>query len=615
MSMLTELHIQNLGPIADASLRPSPGMTAITGETGAGKSMLLSAISMLAGGDVPADKVSPGADKATATGVFDYYGDAGNENNRPRPFEDADNASDGPHSLGNENNESDSQSLMEGTGGENDAAGKPEAIIKAENAGISVDGDEPELVVKRIAPSKGRGRCLVNGETVSRNVMRSIGGSLITLHGQSDQMRISSAGRQLAMLDAYADDKPELDAYADAYNARIALEDRLAKANDPEAADRAEYLKSAIGRISKADLHVGEYDELKQRIGDMEYNADRRDALMQALRALNGGDGDADMCPSGHAEDAVGALRTVAECLEATGVRQSDEWIAGIEGMVESLDGIAHGIMDAIDGIESFDLEAANERLLEISRVVKRHGGSEETALATLAKYQHELEGIVIDPDEIANLEAELREAKKTEDSKAKALTAKRRQAAKRLAGNVNSELPSLAMPGATFTVFIEPHEADRTGHDRIAFTLSAYKGAPELPLGKGASGGELSRVMLALELALASRNPDPDLTFVFDEVDANLGGAAGVEIGKRLAKLAESSQVIVVSHLAQVAAYAGTQYVVSKCEHADGHVETTIHEVNGDERIDEMARMLSGDESDISRAHAKELLNRRKSA
>lgn len=569
--MLTELEIHHLGPIIDAVFRPSSGMTAITGETGAGKSMLLSAISMITGDRMPSDRVSPGSDKATATGVFDYDAD------------DEGNASN--------------------------TDGRPEAIAKAENAGIDIDADEPELVMKRVMPSKGRGRCLINGETVVRNVMRSIGDSLITIHGQADQLRISSASRQLAMLDAYADDGKELDAYIHAYNARIAISDRLGKANDPETADRVEYLQSAIRRISEADLHVGEYDGLKRRIGDMESNTDRRDALMRALHALNGGgddDGDGGMGRS----DAVSALRAASECIGDAGAGQSDEWTARLDEVMESLDEVSNGIMDAIDGIESFDLEAANERLLEISRVMKRYGGSEETALATLGKYRHELEGIVIDPDEIAGLEAELNKAVKAEGMKAKELTAKRLEAAKRLADNVNSELSHLAMPDARMAVSVEGCEPNGTGHDRIAFMMSAYKGAPTLPIGRSASGGELSRIMLALELSLASRNPDPNLTFVFDEVDANLGGAAGVEIGKRLVRLAESSQVIVVSHLAQVAAYAETQYVVSKCEH-DGMTATTIRKVDDEERVDEIARMLSGDTGEISRAHARELLDR----
>lgn len=647
--MLSELEIHHLGPIEKATIKPGTGMTVITGETGAGKSMLLSAINMITGDKVASTSITPGASNATAIGVFDYENEtdttsttasisnnantastnstnpstivksaktntttssnpANTDNTASNASTDASN--DDAIIPSNANTIADTDNVSNSA--DTDSKNKPEALVKAENAGIEIDNDEPELIMKRVIPVKGRGKCIINGETVVRSTMSNIGDSLITIHGQSDQLRISSPARQLAMLDTYADDNVELNAYTAAFNARMKTESKLNTINDPESIDRADYLQNAIKRIKKADLHNGEYDKLKQQVKDMETSADRRNALMRALNALNGDGNDSD-----DGNNAVSALNTVIDCLDDadtdTGSNQVNEWVVSLNSMIESLDDMSNAIMSAIDGIESFDINAANQRLLEINHVIKRYGGSEAKALETLNKYEKELDTLIIDPDEIAGLESELKKLKKVEDKAAAALTLKRKKAALELSKNVNNELHGLAMPNARMIINVDSKVPDSSGHDSVVFMLSAYKGAPLLPISKSASGGELSRIMLALELSLAVRHPDNNLTFVFDEVDANLGGTTGMEIGRRLARLAESSQVIIVSHLAQVAAYAGTQYVVSKNENTDNgsRTITSIHEVSGDDRIREIARMLSGEVSEISCEHARQLLNK----
>lgn len=602
VNMLSELEIHHLGPIEKATIKPGTGMTVITGETGAGKSMLLSAINMITGDKVASTSITPGASNATAIGVFDYDSEADTTSTTA--------SNDDATITSNANTIADTDNVSNSA--DTDNKNKPEALVKAENAGIEIDNDEPELIMKRVIPVKGRGKCIINGETVVRSTMSNIGDSLITIHGQSDQLRISSPARQLAMLDTYADDNAELNAYTAAFNARMKTEHKLNTINDPESIDRADYLQNAIKRIKKADLHNGEYDKLKQQVKDMETSADRRNALMRALNALNGDGNDGD-----DGNNAVSALNTVIDCLDDAdtdaGSNQVNEWVVSLNSMIESLDDMSNAIMSAIDGIESFDINAANQRLLEINHVIKRYGGSEAKALETLKKYEKELDTLIIDPDEIAGLESELKKLKKVEDKAAAALTLKRKKAALELSKNVNNELHGLAMPNARMIINVDSKVPDSSGHDSVVFMLSAYKGAPLLPISKSASGGELSRIMLALELSLAIRHPDNNLTFVFDEVDANLGGTTGMEIGRRLARLAESSQVIIVSHLAQVAAYAGTQYVVSKNENTDNgsRTITSIHEVSGDDRIREIARMLSGEVSEISCEHARQLLDK----
>ena len=650
--MLSELEIHHLGPIEKATIKPGTGMTVITGETGAGKSMLLSAINMITGDKVASTSITPGASNATAIGVFDYENEtdtisttasisnnastASTNNTNPSTTAKSDKTnttSSNPVNTASTNvnnastNASNDDAIITSnasTIADNDNVNtiadndknKPEALVKAENAGIEIDNDEPELIMKRVIPVKGRGKCIINGETVVRSTMSNIGDSLITIHGQSDQLRISSPARQLAMLDTYADDNAELNAYTAAFNARMKTESKLNTINDPETIDRADYLQNAIKRIKKADLHNGEYDKLKHQVKDMETSADRRNALMRALNALNG-DGDGNGNDSDDSNNAVSALNTVIDCLDDAdtdaGSNQVNEWVVSLNSMIESLDDMSNAIMSAIDGIESFDINAANQRLLEINHVIKRYGGSEAKALETLNKYEKELDTLIIDPDEIAGLESELKKLKKVEDKAAAALTLKRKKAALELSKNVNNELHGLAMPNARMIINVDSKVPDSSGHDSVVFMLSAYKGAPLLPISKSASGGELSRIMLALELSLAVRHPDNNLTFVFDEVDANLGGTTGMEIGRRLARLAESSQVIIVSHLAQVAAYAGTQYVVSKNENTDNgsRTITSIHEVSGDDRIREIARMLSGEVSEISCEHARQLLDK----
>lgn len=647
--MLSELEIHHLGPIEKATIKPGTGMTVITGETGAGKSMLLSAINMITGDKVASTSITPGASNATAIGVFDYENETdttstttsisnnantastnstnpstivkSDKTNTTTSSNPANTASTNVSNANNDANNDDATITSNAitiadtdnvSNSDDTDKNKPEALVKAENAGIEIDNDEPELIMKRVIPVKGRGKCIINGETVVRSTMSNIGDSLITIHGQSDQLRISSPARQLAMLDTYADDNVELNAYTAAFNARMKTESKLNTINDPETIDRADYLQNAIKRIKKADLHNGEYDKLKQQVKDMETSADRRNALMRALNALNGDGNDSD-----DSNNAVSALNTVIDCLDDAdtdaGSNQVNEWVVSLNSMIESLDDMSNAIMSAIDGIESFDINAANQRLLEINHVIKRYGGSEAKALETLNKYEKELDTLIIDPDEIAGLESELKKLKKVEDKAAAALTLKRKKAALELSKNVNNELHGLAMPNARMIINVDSKVPDSSGHDSVVFMLSAYKGAPLLPISKSASGGELSRIMLALELSLAVRHPDNNLTFVFDEVDANLGGTTGMEIGRRLARLAESSQVIIVSHLAQVAAYAGIQYVVSKNENTDNgsRTITSIHEVSGDDRIREIARMLSGEVSEISCEHARQLLDK----
>lgn len=599
--MLTELEINNLGPIRKAIIQPSAGMTAITGETGAGKSMLLSALTMLTGGSISSDKVSAGADKSTASGVFDY------EYMR--------------------NNNADNDEL-------NNVSMKPEPLRLSDEHDIEYETDEQpadnennddninmvnsELILRRIIPIKGRGKCVINDATITRKTMSLIGNSMITIHGQSEQLRVSSASKQLEMLDSYAGNNEALNVYITAYNNRMKLQKQLDEINNPETLQRIDYLKESIKRIKKADLHDGEYDELKQKIDEMENNQTKLENINKALMILDGDDNSM--------TSMLSILIPILEDLNIgnnhanTNDSMNDDSdnasiIDSVYDMKETISNITNILSKDTDDIEAFNIDEANERIMTISSVIRKFGGSESKALEWMRNAENEIERIDVDEDKIEELQQDLKELIGIENKAADTLTKTRVEAAEMLTEHVNNELKQLAMPNSEFKVNIETSHDDNhvsiAGHDKVSFMFKAYENAPELPIGKSASGGELSRLTLALELTIASKHPDVsnDMTFVFDEVDAGIGGKTGIEIGKRLAELARTSQVIIVTHLAQVAAYADTQYVVSKHVNNDNTTETIISQVNGNDRTIEIARMLSGDDSEISMKHAEQLL------
>ncbi len=579
--MLEELEIHDLGPIQEARITPAKGMTAITGETGAGKSMLLSAIRLISGAPAQSRRVRPGATQAWAQGVF---------------MVDADNP----------------------------------AAIQAKEAGVDTNADDGELFLSRTIPVSGRSRSVLSGHSVPRSVLEDIAQHLVTIHGQADQLRIASAARQRDLLDAYAEDSTQLNAYHDAWQALKAVDERLdtLEHQQADARQRADYLRESIERINQADPQPGEDEELKARRSRIENAASIQQGVTSALAAL-----DASQFDTG--SDGMGAtdlVRHAAQSLRSIRMDGDDTY----DRLAQRLDSIETDLVDVAFTLsrqldhddDEGDLDAINARIHELGELTRRWGPSLADVIAWRDKAVFEVEDLDASPEKLDQLRAQRSELASQALQAARELSAVRAEAAGELSRRVTAELAELAMAGASLDVRVQPRadtegDTDATvldahGMDDIMFAFTPFPGSDALPMGSSASGGELSRLMLALELTVAARRGSAaDMTFIFDEVDAGVGGKAAAELGRRLAKLARTSQVIVVTHLAQVASWAQEQYVVSKQpaqsgasdEPGEASVVTTVTRVDGEQRIQEIARMLSGSESGTSLDHARELL------
>ena len=597
--MLEELDIRNLGPIREATIAPAAGMTAITGETGAGKSMLLSAIRLVSGGAAESSRVSAGADEAWAQAIFAL----------------ADDAVASEHS-GDTNDAGDDAGSDDADSGFTGAAA---AVAKAHDAGV--DPEDGELFLSRTVRASGRSRAVLGGKSVPRSVLGAIAGELVTIHGQTDQLKIAAAApqREVLALGEPAGEKAELAAYRKAWDALAAMDERLERLRSQESSARqqADYLRESIDRINRTDPQPGEDEELKARRERIENAADIAQGVGSALGALDASQVDVDAADGASAVELINHAVTSLRAIRVGGTfsEQADR----LESINADLGDVVFALSQELGDEGSVeDLDQINGRIHELGDLARRWGPTLADVLAWRDKAAFDLEDLDASPEKVAELESERQTLYDAALAAADVLSAARVPAAADLGARVTEELGSLAMLGASLEVRVTPRDkADDPlgpyGRDDIAFLFTPFEGSPQLPMGKSASGGELSRLMLALELVAADTRGGADQTFIFDEVDAGVGGKAAVELGKRLARLARSAQVIVVTHLAQVASWADAQFVVTKeppdADDDDLGVVTTIAEVNGETRVHEIARMLSGSESEASLDHARELL------
>ncbi|RHJ48032.1 DNA repair protein RecN [Bifidobacterium pseudocatenulatum] len=562
--MLEELEIHNLGPIRSVLIAPAGGMTAITGETGAGKSMLLSAIRLISGGPSDGGRVSVGASEAWAQGVFEV-------------------------------------------------ASSPAAVAAAHEAGF--EPEDGELFLSRKVPASGRSRSMLSGRSVPRSVLGSIAAELVTIHGQADQLRIASSARQREFLDRYAGDDVALVAYGKAWNALRAMDERLERLSSQESSMRqqADYLRESIERINRIDPQPGEMAELRARRDRIENAAEIAEGVNRALSALDASQV-VDDVESSSATDLIDRASQALRAIHVDGV--FSELADRLDSISTDLSDVVFTLLGEVDndlGME--DLDAINGRIHELDELVRRWGPELSDVIAWRDQAVFDLEDLDASPEKVSQLQAEREKLFGEALKAARAVSKRRAAAAKELAAKVTAELESLAMSGSKLEIRVSEREhLDASGADGIDFLFTPFPGSPQMPMGKSASGGELSRLMLALELVAAEKHvvaggSVPPMTFIFDEVDAGVGGKTAVELGARLAKLAQSAQVIVVTHLPQVASWADEQYVVAKGEMDDGSIATTINQVRGEARVHEIARMLSGSESEASLEHAEELL------
>ncbi|MEU9775880.1 MULTISPECIES: DNA repair protein RecN [unclassified Streptomyces] len=571
VSVLEEMRIRSLGVIDDAVVELSPGFTAVTGETGAGKTMVVTSLGLLLGGRADPALVRIGAKSAVVEG-------------RVRV-----------------------------------AAGAP-AARRAEEAGAELD--EGALLISRTVSAEGRSRAHLGGRSVPVGLLAELSDELVAVHGQTDQQGLLRPARQRAALDRYAGGAlaAPLAAYGDAYRRLRAVSAELEELTERarERAQEADLLRFGLDEIAAVEPRAGEDAELAAEAGRLGHAEALASAAALAHAALAGNPEDPE------AVDATMLVAGANRALEA--VRSHDPALAALADRMGEISillgdvaGELAGYADDLDA-DPLRLAAVEERRAALTGLTRKYGEDVAAVLAWAEESAARLGELDGDDERIGRL-AEEREALRTELSAlARALTDIRSEAADRFAAAVTGELTSLAMPHARVsfairqspdpdgievggrTVAYGPH-----GADEVELLLAPHPGAPARPIAKGASGGELSRVMLAVEVVFAGTDPVP--TYLFDEVDAGVGGRAAVEIGRRLAKLARTAQVVVVTHLPQVAAFADRQLLVEKTH--DGSVTRSgVTVLEGEDRVRELSRMLAGQEdSETARAHAEELL------
>jgi len=558
--VIEEMRLRDLGVIADATLPIGRGFTAITGETGAGKTMVVTGLGLLLGQRADSGAVRKGAAQATVEGVW-LVPEDGSVAGRVR-----------------------------------EAGGDVEPV----------GGGSAELYLGRTVSSEGRGRATVGGRTAPAGVLADLADDLVVVHGQSDQLRLKSASAQRDALDRFGGSvvTTAREAYRAAWETWRALDAELntLTADRDERAREAAQLRAAIAEIEAAAPVAGEDEELARRAERLANAEELRLAAVTAHAALSNEDG---------TPDVITLLAEARRALER--IAGSDEALAAIGEQVADLGYRAtdasvalSGYLADLDESGPHELAAVDERRAVLAGLTRTHG-SLDAALSLLETGSARLVELDDDGDRLQRLETQRDAAAADLDAAAEKLTAARREAAERLGVAVTEELHALALPDARLTVDVAPAPAAGHGRDEVSILLAPHPGADPRPVSRGASGGELSRVMLAIEVVIAGVDPVP--TFVFDEVDAGIGGAAAIEVGRRLARLAESSQVIAVTHLAQVAAFAGNHLTVVKGN--DGAVTaSSVRRLDGAEREAEMARLLSGlSDSDAALTHARELL------
>ncbi|QIP88781.1 DNA repair protein RecN [Streptomyces sp. Tu 2975] len=568
------MRIRSLGVIDDAVVELSPGFTAVTGETGAGKTMVVTSLGLLLGGRADPALVRIGAKSAVVEGRIRVSADA-------------------------------------------------PAALRAEDAGAELD--DGTLLVSRTVSAEGRSRAHLGGRSVPVGMLAELADELVAVHGQTDQQGLLRPARQREALDRYAGDAVAVPhaKYAAAYRRLRAVSTELEELTTRarERAQEADLLRFGLNEVAAVEPRAGEDVELAaeaERLGHAEALAS---AASVAHAGLAGNPEDPEVV------DATTLVAGAGRALEA--VRSHDPALAALADRIGEISillgdvaGELAGYADNLDA-DPLRLAAVEERRAALTQLTRKYGQDISAVLAWAEEGAVRLTELDSDDDRIGELTAE-RDALRAELSGlAQALTDARTEAAARFAEAVTEELASLAMPHARVSFAVRQTEsADEaagvevggrcvvygpSGVDEVELLLAPHPGAPPRPIAKGASGGELSRVMLAVEVVFAGTDPVP--TYLFDEVDAGVGGKAAVEIGRRLAKLARSAQVVVVTHLPQVAAFADRQLLVEKTN--DGTVTRSgVTVLEGEDRVRELSRMLAGQEdSETARAHAEELL------
>lgn len=534
--MLELLHIENIAVIRQADITFRPGFNALTGETGAGKSIVIDAISAILGQRAYRDAIRTGASRAFISAVFH---------------------------------------------------GVPDYPWFQENS-VPVDGGE--VLIQREIFADGRNACRVNGIPVTVSILRGLGQQLIQIHGQHDSAQLFDEANHLAMLDAFADHAPLMERYRNAYLEMDALRKRIRslQMDEAEKARRVENLTFQIQEIDRAELKVGEDQELEEKRKLMRSGERLMNALNEAAGALYGGD------------DTDGAVSLVSQAQHALGlVADVSESIDTAYNQVTEL---SYSVVDAAERVrdlrDSFDfspgeLEAVESRLDVIHRLRRKYGATCEDILNYQKKCKKELDEIQMADDTIAQLQTQFRVKAKAAKALAAELSESRHRAAKQFEVRLISELRQLDMPRVQFVCQLEPlKHLEESGGDSCRFMMSANIGEELRQMNRVASGGELARIMLAMKNVLSEKDHIP--TMIFDEVDTGVSGRAAQKVAEKLHSVSQGKQVLVVTHLPQIAAMADTHFLISKAE-KDGRTYTSVTPLDLEGRKAEIARLIGG--------------------
>lgn len=565
-TFLEEITIRSIGVIDQAGLEISKGLTVLTGETGAGKTMILTALNLILGGKSDSALVRKGSERLLASGRFSI---------------------------------------------------PSEQVSSFEDLGVAVE--DGELIITRSVTSEGKSKATVNGISVTAGTLATVGELLVEVHAQAANLNISKSAKQRDLLDKFAgaDFETAMGEYVHLLTTYHSLKLRinaLRKSIDKQDQELAN-LREFVSLLAELKLKRGEYVEISAQIERLSNVETLRIAGAAATSAVDDEEAGA-LTAIGIARHALDSARSKDGELEVIYGQLSEGFF-----LIDEARGALASYMHSLEA-DPAQLDYLNARKSEINLLVKKYGGSgapEIEADGLVDRFEissstiSDLEG---GDDRLKEMEVELTGIKKSLVVAAKSLTTIRNEAAIRLSTAVTHEVQQLSMPHTSFVAQVNTvdytalKEADFTslGCDEVAMFISSHKDAPLVALAKGASGGEMSRVMLALEVVIAASHPVG--TYVFDEVDAGVGGKAAIEVGRRLHSLSKHAQVIVVTHLPQVAAWADSHFVVTK--DIDGSVsQSDVRKVEGENRIEEIARMLAGLENSISaREHAAELLS-----
>lgn len=532
--MLRELHIENIAVIETLDVSFDSGLTALTGETGAGKSILIDSIGMLLGSRTSRDIVRTGCDKAFVGAAFDNS-----------------------------------------------------FFIRQKLAEIGIEADDDIILVSRDITADGRSSARINGRQVTSSILRDIGASLINIHGQHDNITLLDPAKHLPMLDSFAGDISQREEYVDAYIKAEDIRKRIKalSVDDREKEARTDLLKYQIKELEDADLRQGEEEELEKRKSVLVNKEKIIDGINRVCELLSEGETNIrDML-----SDAV---------REISSVERYDEALVPI---AEKLDTAYSALEDSVSEIFDYrdgsdyslnELDDIEQRLDIIYKFKRKYGSTIEQMLDYLEKARKELDEMEFSGEKLEKLNAEYSVCKAELDAKAATLTAVRTAAAKDLAKRICEELSFLDMPKVVFEVSIRKKELDVTGADDVEFLISANVGQEPRPLSKIASGGELSRIMLAVKNIL---NQNDVQTLIFDEIDTGVSGSAAQKIAIKLRQMSKSAQVIVVTHLPQIASYADEHFKIIK-ENDSAHTYTRLEKLDKAGRTKELARIMGGE-------------------